>query len=168
MSFSRPIQWYHSHADPIWPDGTVKALHCLYLSSIFFVSIYLTLFYQSCQMMMPTYAMILLPVSASGCLWQVPFCLCLLSAVLPFSVSLFNTCACPFPVFRFCGIQAAQCALHSTLGRFFHQIKVCRWIGRKDSIQAVCRRLRRLEGILYEAAKNFELFLKIQSQNKQT
>ncbi len=22
MSFSRPIQWYHSHADPIWPDDT--------------------------------------------------------------------------------------------------------------------------------------------------
>ncbi len=22
MSFSRPIQSYHSHADPIWPDGT--------------------------------------------------------------------------------------------------------------------------------------------------
>ncbi len=22
MSFSRAIQWYHSHADPIWPDGT--------------------------------------------------------------------------------------------------------------------------------------------------
>ncbi len=22
MSFSRPMQWYHSHADPIWPDGT--------------------------------------------------------------------------------------------------------------------------------------------------
>ncbi len=22
MSFSRPIKWYHSHADPIWPDGT--------------------------------------------------------------------------------------------------------------------------------------------------
>jgi hypothetical protein len=22
MSFSRPIQWYHSHSDPIWPDGT--------------------------------------------------------------------------------------------------------------------------------------------------
>jgi hypothetical protein len=21
MSFSRPLQWYHSHADPIWPDG---------------------------------------------------------------------------------------------------------------------------------------------------
>jgi hypothetical protein len=21
MSFSRPIQWYHSHADIIWPDG---------------------------------------------------------------------------------------------------------------------------------------------------
>ncbi len=24
MSFSRPIQWYHSHADPIWPDGSFK------------------------------------------------------------------------------------------------------------------------------------------------
>jgi hypothetical protein len=24
MSFLRPIQWYHSHADPIWPDGTLK------------------------------------------------------------------------------------------------------------------------------------------------
>jgi hypothetical protein len=24
MSFSRPIQRYHSHADPIWPDGTFK------------------------------------------------------------------------------------------------------------------------------------------------
>jgi hypothetical protein len=21
MSFSRPFQWYHSHADVIWPDG---------------------------------------------------------------------------------------------------------------------------------------------------
>ncbi len=21
MSFSRPIQWYHSHVDPILPDG---------------------------------------------------------------------------------------------------------------------------------------------------
>ncbi len=25
MSFSRPTQWYHSHADPIWPDGTFKS-----------------------------------------------------------------------------------------------------------------------------------------------
>jgi hypothetical protein len=24
MSFSRPIQLYHSLADPIWPDGTFK------------------------------------------------------------------------------------------------------------------------------------------------
>ncbi len=24
MSFLRPIQWYHSQADPIWPDGTLK------------------------------------------------------------------------------------------------------------------------------------------------
>jgi hypothetical protein len=26
MSFSRPIQWYHSHADPIWLDGTFKSV----------------------------------------------------------------------------------------------------------------------------------------------
>jgi hypothetical protein len=24
MSFSRPIQWYYSYADPIWQDGTFK------------------------------------------------------------------------------------------------------------------------------------------------
>ncbi len=24
MSFSMPIQWFDSHADPIWPDGTFK------------------------------------------------------------------------------------------------------------------------------------------------
>ncbi len=26
MSLSRPIQWYHSHADPVWPDGTLNIL----------------------------------------------------------------------------------------------------------------------------------------------
>ncbi len=26
MSFSRAFQWYHSHAEPIWPDGTFKQL----------------------------------------------------------------------------------------------------------------------------------------------
>jgi hypothetical protein len=26
MSFSRPFQWYHSHADPIWPDGTFNPI----------------------------------------------------------------------------------------------------------------------------------------------
>ncbi len=25
MSFSRAFQWYHSHLDPIWPDGTFNA-----------------------------------------------------------------------------------------------------------------------------------------------
>jgi hypothetical protein len=24
MSFSRPIHWYRSHADSIWPDGIFK------------------------------------------------------------------------------------------------------------------------------------------------
>ncbi len=31
MSFLRSIQWYHSLADPIWPDGTFKGIcfiHC--------------------------------------------------------------------------------------------------------------------------------------------
>ncbi len=27
MSFSRAFQWYHSHLDPIWPDGTFKGNH---------------------------------------------------------------------------------------------------------------------------------------------
>ncbi len=34
MAFSRPIQWYHSHADPIWPDGTFncrRGSHILFL-----------------------------------------------------------------------------------------------------------------------------------------
>jgi hypothetical protein len=26
MSFPRPIEWYHSHADLIWPAGTFKGL----------------------------------------------------------------------------------------------------------------------------------------------
>ncbi len=30
MSFSRPIQRYHSLADPIWPDGTLKYYSSLY------------------------------------------------------------------------------------------------------------------------------------------
>ncbi len=26
MSFSSSIQWYHPHADPIWPDGTFNPI----------------------------------------------------------------------------------------------------------------------------------------------
>ncbi len=26
MSFSRPMQWYHSHVDPIWRDGTLNSI----------------------------------------------------------------------------------------------------------------------------------------------
>jgi hypothetical protein len=26
MSFSRPFQWYHSNADPTWPDGSFNVL----------------------------------------------------------------------------------------------------------------------------------------------
>ncbi len=37
MFFSRPIQWYHSYADPIRPDGTFKKnkeKHCLNYKNI--------------------------------------------------------------------------------------------------------------------------------------
>ncbi len=29
MSFSMPIQWFHSHEDPIWPDGTFNTMQDL-------------------------------------------------------------------------------------------------------------------------------------------
>jgi len=42
-------------------------------------------------------------------------------------------------------------------GGFFHQIKVRKPIGRKDSIQTVIQTSKRLESLLYEAAQNFEV-----------
>ncbi len=33
MSISRPIQWYHSHAVPIWPDGR-KSMGSSYIFSV--------------------------------------------------------------------------------------------------------------------------------------
>ncbi len=38
-------------------------------------------------------------------------------------------------------------------GVFFHQIKVCQRIGRKDHLHAACRRMRRLEAFLYLAGQ---------------
>ncbi len=32
MSFSRAFQWYHSHLDPIWLDGTFKMAWVLRMS----------------------------------------------------------------------------------------------------------------------------------------
>jgi hypothetical protein len=51
-------------------------------------------------------------------------------------------------------------------GGFFHQIKVCQPIGRKDSIQAICQRMRGLVAFLHLASLNFELFSKIQDKTK--
>ena len=62
---------------------------------------------------------------------------------------------------------AIQIKIEQPFGRFFQQIKVWQPIGRKDSIQTMCRRSRRLETFLYLAAQNFELFSNIQDQNKQ-
>ncbi len=50
-------------------------------------------------------------------------------------------------------------------GGSFQKIIVRQPIGRKDSIQTVCRRSGRLEAFLYEAVQNFEVFSNIQDQN---
>jgi hypothetical protein len=60
-------------------------------------------------------------------------------------------------VFKNCGI-AVWC-LPSGLGLLSNKIKVRQQIGRKDSMQATCQRMRRLEGFLHE------FFSKIQNQN---
>jgi hypothetical protein len=45
----------------------------------------------------------------------------------------------------------------STFGGFFHEIKVClQRKGRKDFIQAACRRMRKLEALLYLEAQKFK------------
>jgi hypothetical protein len=43
---------------------------------------------------------------------------------------------------------------------------VCQTIGRKDFIQAICQRMRRLVAFLHLASQNFELFSKIQDKTK--
>ncbi len=50
------------------------------------------------------------------------------------------------------------------LWRIFSSKKVIQQIGRKESMQAVCLRMRRLQAFLYLAAQNFKI-LKIQDQN---
>jgi hypothetical protein len=59
----------------------------------------------------------------------------------------------------------AEYGLRSTFGGFLQQIKECQRIGAKDSIQAACRRKRRLATFLYLAAQNFlKVFSKIHNQ----
>jgi hypothetical protein len=60
--------------------------------------------------------------------------------------------------------SAIQTKIEKLCG-FFHQIKVCQPIGRKDSMQTVIRISGRLDLFLHEAAQNFELFSNIQDQN---
>jgi hypothetical protein len=50
------------------------------------------------------------------------------------------------------------------LADVFHLVKVHQQIERKDSVQAVCQRMR-IADEADEAAKNFELILKIQNLN---
>jgi hypothetical protein len=54
--------------------------------------------------------------------------------------------------------SAIQTKIEQHFGGFFHQIKVCQPIGRKDSMQTVIRISRRLDLFLHEAAQNFEVF----------
>jgi hypothetical protein len=58
--------------------------------------------------------------------------------------------------------SAIQTNIEEHSGGFFHQIKVCQPIGRKDSMQTVIRISRRLDLFLHEEAQNFELFSNIQ------
>jgi hypothetical protein len=50
--------------------------------------------------------------------------------------------------------SAIQTNIEEHFGGFFHQIKVCQPIGRKDSMQIVIRISRRLDLFLHEAAQN--------------
>jgi hypothetical protein len=52
---------------------------------------------------------------------------------------------------------AIQTKIVQPFGGFFHQIKVCQPIERKDSIHTVIRTSRRLDSFLYEEAQNFEV-----------
>ncbi len=61
--------------------------------------------------------------------------------------------------------SAIQTKMEQHFGGFFHQIKVCKLIGRKDLMQTVIRISRRLDLFLHEAAQNFDLFSNIQDQN---
>jgi hypothetical protein len=58
---------------------------------------------------------------------------------------------------------AIQTKIVQSFGGFFHQIKVRQPIGRKDSIQTIIRRSRRMDSFLYEAAQNFEVVSNIQN-----
>jgi hypothetical protein len=57
---------------------------------------------------------------------------------------------------------AIQTKVLQHFGGFFHEIKVLKPIGRKDSLQTMCPRRRRF---LHEAAQNFDVFSNIQDQN---
>jgi hypothetical protein len=62
---------------------------------------------------------------------------------------------------------AIRTKIEQHFGGFFHQIKVSQPVGRHDSIQAVCQRMRRLEAFLYLfSASELRTFSKIQDQNK--
>jgi hypothetical protein len=62
--------------------------------------------------------------------------------------------------------SAIPTKIEQNFGGFFHQIKVCQPIGRKDSKQTVIPTSMRLDSFLYEAAQNFELFSNIKDLNK--
>ncbi len=80
MSFLRPIQWYHSHADPIWPNGTFKASSCLYQAE------------SAC--------LTRLLVSVPGTLLSLPVqCFCLIPFQSPSWVYMFNASTSPVHVY---------------------------------------------------------------------
>ncbi len=50
---------------------------------------------------------------------------------------------------------AIQAKIVQHFGGFFHQLTVCLPIGRKDSVQTVCRRSRKLTAFLYVLIKAY-------------
>jgi hypothetical protein len=54
----------------------------------------------------------------------------------------------------------------ATLRPVGYTVKLRQPTGRKDSLQAVCRKIRGLAEFMYFAAQNFELFTKIQEKKK--
>jgi hypothetical protein len=59
---------------------------------------------------------------------------------------------------------AIQTKIKQHFGGFFHQIKVCKPIGRQDSMQTVTEQAGGLEAFLHEATQNFEVISNIQDQ----
>jgi hypothetical protein len=65
-------------------------------------------------------------------------------------------------------MQSKPKYIEQHFGGFSHQMKVCKPIGRQDSMQTVIRTSRRLDSFLHVAAQNFEVFSKSEIKKSKT